>query len=297
MSFSIFRFRQLCMLFAICIAMEIGGRFSFRWTMLALLALMALGSTEWLIKSLRGKRDLVELDDASDVERLRNASQKRGDLERAAFPGLEPKLHWGIRISALIALLVGAFTSLNVSLIMGVYALVLGIATTVLVVRLRNPSPMRIAVLERRRVTSALPIPWLCLGLLQAALPLTLINVPGTRMWAVISAALTFCCLPLAMITAQSPALLEGKDLPMEVFVDARLRRTRATIVMLMAVMTPLWFLTPRFGEIDRAHINLGLVTFEAGDVVWLMFMVVGALSLSMGFPMLRKLKFSQTDR
>jgi hypothetical protein len=93
---------------------------------------------------------------------------------------------------------------------------------------LRNVQPRRIAALTARAPEQIIPRTWVVAALAVAVLPLIDLAVPQLRWTALVVAASAIVTVATGWRATEMPAVLEGRDLPVERFVDARLRVIRA---------------------------------------------------------------------
>ncbi len=149
-------------------------------------------------------------------------------------------------VSSLVLAIVTGLDLLGGGLSYGLLMLVIAGSATAGFLQVRNRLPVRVAVLQPRKAASVIPAIWFVLAALQGLVALEALRFPATetKAAAIFVCLSTIVCATLAWRVTQMPALLAGEDLPMEQYVDERLRRQRAGSILLYAFAQTFVFLS-----------------------------------------------------
>jgi hypothetical protein len=181
------------------------------------------------------------------LRRLKNDQQERAvrALERrlkAEHVSTTPGYIGGA--GALVIAAAGALTSLQPVVLYALFCFWLAAITAITFVQLRNGQPKRVAVLAPRSSATVIPR-WIALGTLLSVLtPLVYAAKPQYTLACIVVCCSALVTLAVAWRLTQLPALLQGQDLPAEVFIDNRLRAQRTAGPLMLAVVQPLVFLS-----------------------------------------------------
>jgi hypothetical protein len=177
----------------------------------------------------------------------------------------------GILCLALAA--AGALTNVTASLWYALFCLVAAAIFSTVFTHLRNVQPRRVATLTARAPEQIIPRAWVAAALAVAVLPLIDLAIPQLRWTAVAVTASAIVIVATGWRATEMPAVLEGHDLPVERFVDARLRVIRARNVMSLAAAASFVYFSQTqvavHGSILRIAAMLASVcVFEAFTIV-----------------------------
>ena len=106
--------------------------------------------------------------------------------------------------------------------------------------RVRAARRRRAAVMTPRRLGGSIPTYWYALAVLSTLSALPAVADPSLRLSAIVVMISTFATIGLALLSASAPAALFGDDLQVEQLVDDRIRVTRASKVLALAIVQPL---------------------------------------------------------
>jgi hypothetical protein len=105
--------------------------------------------------------------------------------------------------------------------------------------RMRAARRRRAAIMTPRRLGAPVPAYWYALAVLSTLSATPALADPSLRASAIVLVISTFATIGLAVLTAGAPATLFGDDLQVEQLVDDRLRFSRATQVLMLAIVQP----------------------------------------------------------
>ena len=128
-------------------------------------------------------------------------------------------------------------------------------ATVIASAHFREAARRRVAVLAPRNPRTALPVPLILAILACVAMEIALALVtPYRAAWAVVALS-SVALLVIAGQLAGAPALILGNDVPVERFIDERLRIARTTNVAGLAIAPPIVLLgaTHEFSSVGAA--------------------------------------------
>jgi hypothetical protein len=201
-----------------------------RWCMVGFFALFGvwmiyargcLGSVCSMVPVVRG-------DDAAQ-NRLHRALADRSDRE-----GFSAAIGAAIGACAFVAALVTATTALPLALLYAALAIVLALGLFAGYVRLRRIGGPRAASLRSRHPWQV--VPWYAYAAVSVVALLPLLALDRTPVAAVLVSAAALLIAATGRQVASLPALLAGDDVPVERFVDERVRRVR--VVNLLGTST-----------------------------------------------------------
>jgi hypothetical protein len=176
---------------------------------------------------------------ADEQIRAINALDRRAEAERISrVPG------YAGAAAAFVLAGIGAATSVPPVLLYAVFCLLLAGTIALMFLQLRNAQPKRVAVLTARTPSRVIPMWMVGVALLGSLTPLAYAAKPQYTVIAIIICCTAIATLVVALRLTQLPALLQGDDLPAEVFIDDRLRAHRSAAPLLLAVVQPVAFLS-----------------------------------------------------
>jgi hypothetical protein len=223
---------------------------------------------------------MIRTTDCETGSRIREVLRKRIKLEQ-----LSPAFKIIPGCVSLAAAAIAAFTPVQPFVLYSFVLLILACSMAFSFRQLRNRQPVRVAVLAHRSPQSVIPPVWFALAIVQGAAPLAALTIAGGMLSAIFVSVSTFACAALAWRVTEMPALLAGSDLPVEQFVDARLRLHRAASVLMLAFVQSFIFLT----QMNAYAPNSIVQTAVYGSLaIWLVYSVWITVTL------LRKVQFTQ---
>lgn len=196
-------------------------------------------------------------------ERLMAASRRRKAME-----GISPHLGSYFGIISILLAIACVTTPQEPALWYALGCLAMASTTAIAYLQVRNSQRRRVAALAQRSAVRVLSPLWLCLALVAALAPLVDIVDPVRWLPASIVCAASLLCVYLAWRVALMQAILEGVDLPVEQFVDDRLRRVRANAELLLGFIISFVYLGQTDVDASTLHIALIPVTL----LMWVAF-------------------------
>jgi hypothetical protein len=170
------------------------------------------------------------------AERFDAAVERREELE--SIPG--EAIGWTTGGSALIAALLCAFTRVTPTLLYALVCLVLAGSLAAAYFSLRRNGARRVASLQPRRQSAAIPS-WLgAAAALGSVLPLMYLDLAPLAAVVTTAAALTIAIVGVRV--AQLPAMLPGDDPEIDAYLDRRLRAVRAVNLIATSTAPPFVF-------------------------------------------------------
>jgi uncharacterized membrane protein len=158
----------------------------------------------------------------------------------------------------------------------GIFCMVLALIFSAVYVQLRNVQPKRVATLRPRRPESVIPWWIFAIAVLSALTVLSYLNTPAFAAGAVAVCISSFVCIVAAWRLTKLPALLQGVDVPMETFVDERLRFQRSITALFLAIVQPFVFSSQALGVDTPMHWKLYFFTMA----LWLILTLWAARKL-----------------
>ncbi len=194
-----------------------------------------------------------------EQQRVAQALERRTHAEHvSAIPGYIGG------VGSLVLAAISAFTPVPPVLMYAVFCLWISAIIALTFIQLRNAQPKRVAVLSPRTPSAVIPW-WIVAGVVLSALaPLVYVTQPAYAVGAIIICCSTLATLAVAWRLTQLPALLQGQDLPAEVFIDNRLRAHRSGGPLILAVVQPFALMSqiPQSNGIESAASILTLILF-----------------------------------
>lgn len=202
-------------------------------------------------------------------DRIMDASVRRERLEH-----ISPKLGYYLgALNAVLAVLCGA-TWLQPSLWYAVSTLGMAAVTGVAYLQLRNSQRRRVAVLAVRSPGRAVSPYWIAAAFLSALTPLVDVTHPALRLTAIAVSLATLIIAVIGWRLTLMPALLEGLDLPVEQYVDDRLRSMRSMGAFAIAIGVPFVYLAQTsVPPPSAAHVLLQQLTLIVGFVLTVIYL------------------------
>lgn len=170
-------------------------------------------------------------------DRIVTVATRREGLESAPrMPG------YLLGVLSVVLAWCAATTNLSPSLCYAVFCVVAAVILATVFMRMRSAQPVRVATLAARVPEHVIPRSWAVAALAVAALPLIDLGMPELRWMALAVAVSAVVIVVTGWSATEMPAVLEGRDLPVERFVDARLRVIRARNIMGLATFTSFFY-------------------------------------------------------
>lgn len=153
-------------------------------------------------------------------------------------------------------------------------AMCLGLAAILMFAyfRMRNPQPIRVAVLQARSGAGVIPPFWFAASCGAAVLALVFAGQPAFQMAAILVCASSLLTTFIAWQLTALPARLAGKDIEIERFVDEGLRFRRTAKVLVLAVVQPYFFMCLALRDASALGTAAFVITIAMflGFVVWM---------------------------
>lgn len=202
-------------------------------------------------------------------ERIMDASVRRKRLEN-----ISPNLGYYLgALNAVLAVLCGA-TWMQPSLWYAVSTLGMAAVSGVAYLQLRNSQRRRVAVLAVRGPASAISPYWIGAAFLCAFTPLVDLPHASLRFTAIAVCVATLLIAFIGWRLTLMPALLEGVDLPAELYVDDRLRSMRSMGAFAVAIGVPFVYLAQTSVPAPSvAHMVVEEITFATGFALTWIFL------------------------
>jgi hypothetical protein len=231
------------------------------WVWVGLIALYGLGLL-WRPKLLAadcGSLRLFRIAEPDEQQRALSALERRTQAEQvSATPGYVGAA------GAFVLAAVGAITTIPPVLLYGLFCLWLAAIIALMFLQLRNAQPKRVAVLAPRSPARVIPLWIVALAVVDAVTPLAYASQSQFTSGAILICCSTLATLLVAWRLTYMPALLQGDDVPAEVFIDNRLRAHRTAALLLLTVVQPFAFLSQleQTTNIEQAAIALSFAVF-----------------------------------
>jgi hypothetical protein len=224
-----------------------------RWYMVGFFALFGarmiaargcLGSVCSMVPAIRG--------DEAAQDRLHRALVHRSNRE-----GFSTALGAAIGACSFVAAALGATTTIPLALLYAAVVIALAFGLFAGYVRLRRVSGPRAASLRIRRPWNV--VPWYAYAALTAVALLPLFTIARTPVAAVLVSVAALVIVATGWNVAMLPALLAGDDVPVERFVDERVRIVR--VVNLLGTSTAPVFVFFAFRALHFTPVDAGATT------------------------------------
>lgn len=119
---------------------------------------------------------------------------------------------------------------------------------------IRDPQPVRVALLQARSSAQVIPPYWFAATCATGVLVLVYAAIPELRVAAILVCISSLATAAIAGRLTRLPARLAGNDIEAERFVDDGLRLRRAASVVLLAILQPYTFMTFRLQNAGSAQ-------------------------------------------
>lgn len=186
-----------------------------------------------------GALRLGRITEPDQQQRAINALERRAKAEQ-----ISPLPGYVGGTGALVLALIGALTTVPPVLLYALFCLWLAAIIAIMFVQLRNAQPKRVAVLTPRQPAGVIPAWLIVLAVLTALTPLAYVTQAQFATGAILICCSTLATIAVAWRLTYLPALLQGDDVPAEVFVDNRLRAHRSAAPLILAAVQPVAFLS-----------------------------------------------------
>jgi hypothetical protein len=224
-----------------------------RWYMVGFFALFGmrmiaargcLGSVCSMVPAIRG--------DEAAQDRLHRALVHRSNRE-----GFSTALGAATGACSFVGAALAATTAIPLALLYAAVVIALALGLFAQYVRLRRIGGPRAASLRIRHPWNV--VPWYAYAVLMAVGLLPLLTVARTPVAAVLVSAAALLIVATSWNVAMLPALLGGRDVPVERFVDERIRMVR--VVNLLGTSTAPVFVFFAFGALHLTALDAGATT------------------------------------
>lgn len=175
-------------------------------------------------------------------------------------------------LAVLAAGFAGAIPRAQIPLWYAAICLSLAATTMYAYFQMRNPQPIRVAVLQARSSASVVPPYWFAAACASAALALAFTAQPGVGVAAILVCASSLVTTVIAWQLTGLPARLAGKDIEIERFVDDSLRLRRTAKVLILAIIQPYFFMCLESRDANAMQMAAFILTIALflGFVVWM---------------------------
>jgi hypothetical protein len=194
-------------------------------------------------------------------ERLLDAAMRRKSMEN-----LSPNLGRTAGVLSLLLALIGALVPIPPIVLYAVFCLGFPGFLGVAYLQLRNRQTKRVAQIDVRTAFTVLPTYWYGVAVVAALLPTVDLRSATLRIPAAIVIFCAFALIVTAWRLATMPALLSGDDVPVERFVDDRLRFIRTATTLIFAPGVVFVYFSQMYEHSSRVHDYLG----PAAALIWL---------------------------
>lgn len=213
------------------------------------------------------------VDDPALRARLLAVLEERRKIEHVSLPVQILGIAWVLAAAGILGVgSAGVLPRAQVPMWYGVLCLVLAAIMMHAYFQLRNPRPVRVAVLQTRRSAQVIPLYWFAAACAGSAVTLAYALLPNLRMGAALVCLSSLATAAIAWRLTRLPARLAGNDIEAERFVDEDLRFRRAAAVLMVALLQTQVFIS--LARTDADAVQLTVWTAEVamlfGYMVWM---------------------------
>lgn len=216
----------------------------------------------------------VCVDDPLLRGRLVAALEERRKIEPVSLPVKLLSIAWLLTCAGILGVgSAGIITRALVPICYG--ALCLGLAAIMMYVyfQIRNPRPVRVALLQARTSAQVIPPYWFAAACAGSAMTLAFALLPDLRIGALLVCTSSLATAAIAWRLTRLPARLAGKDIEVERFIDDELRFRRAAKTLMLALLQTYVFVCIALKGADAAQVaaSTAEIALFFGYVVWMM--------------------------